>query len=602
MSSSVFLNLNTNFSNDTAANFSQFFDNEIDIPANSTVALYNAELKKAPINLNKNEQITIFTDSGSDVSKAFVLHNTDASLLSVGTDNVLDPITATIPKGSYTKRAFLNELQYQFKTVIEARNADTTKPKIPYQFCVHNDNDSIFAGLAPNFTVSDFKPIGTEAEYRHKNMSFVDNSNVTTNSRMFVPIGTDIGLDAENGIKCWAMSQSAINPLIFGKVDNTVNSKAQGNIFFDLVDDDDTEGNKIGVCFLRTSDIETHKTSSDNLATFENFTFPKSFFGIQRQVNAVISPAIVPTYTLTIFANYYNSDVPSTNLEAGTVLFSTQVGDTNDRFGVSFYYENVVNPNDATKNKFYFRVHTVSTQTEYISYKGMGNIIFDSKEVDYEIPQSLISQCFKFEQSGAMIDPYMSGLVPTFYSYNSTSTVTTSDIEFADITGNYIFDQNDDYPRRDVVGIINYSLTDLGSDLQGVLGNKEIIKICPNGWDRVSTPDFGITELYGDTANYNIEISNLPINTNQSTESVNNNIGTKRPIVFQVNNAFSGSVTEVNSGELIRSIYPPQLKHIALNNVKPIKLNSLNVKIKRGKDNSQANELNDAKIELLFNH
>ena len=87
---------------------------------------------------------------------------------------------------------------------------------------------------------------------------------------------------------------------------------------------------------------------------------------------------------------------------------------------------------------------------------------------------------------------------------------------------------------------------------------------------------------------------------NQSTETVNNNIGSKRPIIFQINNAFSGSLNEVNAGELIRSIYPPQLKFLKLNNVQPLKLNSLNVKIKRAKNNSEATELNDCKLELLI--
>ena len=49
-----YLNLNTNFSNDTAANYTQYFDNPLDVPENSKVCLYNAELKKAPINI-KND-------------------------------------------------------------------------------------------------------------------------------------------------------------------------------------------------------------------------------------------------------------------------------------------------------------------------------------------------------------------------------------------------------------------------------------------------------------------------------------------------------------------------------------------------------------------
>jgi hypothetical protein len=204
-----------------------------------------------------------------------------------------------------------------------------------------------------------------------------------------------------------------------------------------------------------------------------------------------------------------------------------------------------------------------------------------------------------------MTQPFYSGFVPTFYAFceqtRARTTIRADEIGWADISGNYIYDSTQSaVTTRDTIGLLKYSMTDLGEDLKGVFGNNEVKAIAPSGWDRVSTPDFGLTELFGDTTNYNIEISNLPIQSNQSTETVNNNIGTKRPIVFQVNNAFSGSLNQVNSGELIRSIYPPQLKFLKLNNVKPLKLNSLNVKIKRSKDNSVASELNDCKLELLI--
>ncbi len=135
-------------------------------------------------------------------------------------------------------------------------------------------------------------------------------------------------------------------------------------------------------------------------------------------------------------------------------------------------------------------------------------------------------------------------------------------------------------------------MTSLGDDLQSIFGNEEIKAVVPRGWDRVDTPDFGLTELFGDTTNYNIELSNLPIQSNQSTETANNNIGTKRPIVFQDYNASSGSLHNVNAGQLLRSIYPSQLKFLKLNNVKPLIFNSLKVKFKRARDTSTSPGLN----------
>ena len=64
-------------------------------------------------------------------------------------------------KGSYTKRTFLNELQTKAKTAIDTYNAQNPpKPRLPYQFCVRNEEQGVFAGLAPKFSNQDYKLIG----------------------------------------------------------------------------------------------------------------------------------------------------------------------------------------------------------------------------------------------------------------------------------------------------------------------------------------------------------------------------------------------------------------------------------------------------------
>ena len=616
MSQSVYLNLNTNFSNDTAANYTQYFDNPLDVPENSKVCLYNAELKKAPINIKNDQTFKLFIDSATDSAKAFVLHNTDASLVD---NNDLNNIEVSIKKGSYSKRQFLDHLQSQAKTAISANNNDSSKPRIPYKFCIHNENDSIFGGLAPDFKTSDFIGKGTTAEFRNKNVTFGDTSNVTTAVRVGVNAGVDLTNSNPSILEApvWAMNQSAVNPLIFGRHDNDKISKLQGNIFFNMFDSDkeNTVQTQIGCCFLRTSDVEAQQSSNGNLgcvATSDGLAqVPKSFFGFQvveRFDDGTGTPDITNLSRLQVYGNYYGTDVASTNLESMVKLYDVEINSINEnqRFGVSIYYENEENPIDITANKFYFRIHHVLTSTDYITTANqLNNVIFDSKAFDYEIPQALISQCFKYEQSGSMLQPYYSGLVPTFYAFcengRSRTTGGADEIGWADVSGNYIYDSTQStVTNRDTIGLLKYSLTDLGDDLQSVFGNNEIQAICPNGWDRVQSNDFGVTELFGDTTNYNIELSNLPIKSNQSTESINNNIGTTRPIVFQVNNAFSGSINNVNSGEMIRSIYPPQLKELSLNNAKPMKINSINVKIKRAKDNSVATELTDSKLEIII--
>ena len=617
MSQSVYLNLNTNFSNDTAPNYSQYFDNPLEIPKNSKVCLYNAELKKAPITIAEDQTFKIFIDSATDSSKAFVLHNTDSSLVD---NNDLNNLTVDIKKGNYSKRQFLDHLQTQAKASITANNGDSNKPRIPYKFCISNENDRIFAGLSPNFKTSDFIGKGTTPEFRNKNVSFTPTSNVSTAIRVGVNASVNLqNLDpAVLEAPVWAMNQSAVNPLIFGRHDNDKISKLQGNIFFNMFDSDkeNTVQTQIGCCFLRTSDVEAQQSSNGNLgcvATSDGLAqVPKSFFGFQVverfDDGGLDTPDKNTPSRLQVYGNYYGTDIGSTNLQSMVKLYDVEINSINEnqRFGVSIYYENEENPIDLTANKFYFRIHHILTSQDYITTPNqLNNVIFDSKSVDYELPQALISQCFKYEQSGSMVQPYYSGFVPTFYAFcengRSRTTGGAEEIGWADVSGNYIYDSTQSaVDNRDTVGLLKYSLTDLGDDIKSVLGNNEIKAINPNGWDRVQTPDFGITELFGDTTNYNIELSNLPIKSNQSTESVNNNIGTTRPIVFQVNNAFSGSINNVNSAEMIRSIYPPQLKELSLNNVNPMKLNSINVKIKRAKDNAQATELTDAKLEIII--
>lgn len=612
MSESVFLNLNTNFSNDTASNYTQYFDNPLEIPANAEVALYNAELKKAPINLSSDQNVTLFIDSATNNTAAFTLHNTDASLVD---NNDLNNITLTIPKGSYSKREFLNELQTQGKSALAANNADSSKPRIPYKFCVHNDTDKIFAGLAPDFQTSDFKKIGFEPGFRNKNMEFESASNVSTATRFFVEGGTQLGNTGVLEAPAWSMAQSAINPLIYGRNDSGKLAQLQGNLFFNMFDGnlENEKQTYIGCCFLRTSDLRSEKSVNDNLGCVKTsdgyMQVPKSYFGFQV-VERYNQGGVIPegddlSSMLVVYGSYYGDNVSDDNLKAMVKLYEARINslNNNQRFGVSVYYENEENPIDITKNKYYFRIHNQIQSVDYTtSSHELNNVIFDSKSVDYQLSQSLISQCFKYEDLGGGSEFY-SGFVPTFYAFCDDQTSREAgpdEIGWADISGNFIYDSTQSAVTRDTIGLLKYSMTDLGDDIKGVFGNNEVKAIAPSGWDRVSTPDFGLTELFGDTTNYNIEISNLPIQSNQSTETVNNNIGTKRPIVFQVNNAFSGSLNQVNSGELIRSIYPPQLKFLKLNNVKPLKLNSLNVKIKRSKDNSVASELNDCKLELLI--
>jgi len=236
-------------------------------------------------------------------------------------------------------------------------------------------------------------------------------------------------------------------------------------------------------------------------------------------------------------------------------------------------------------------------QVDYL--EGTNNVIYDSKTDDCHISQALVSTSFKYETVGYsnLVGTYFSGLVPCFafgalYGAND-------EFGFVNIRGNWINPSQSD-ERRDVLGILNHSWTDLGSDIQQAFGNDQIVKINPNGYNRFANSDFGIAELFGNTTNYNIQIENLPLKSYMSTDD--NSIGGMKPSIFEINNAFSGSLNGLNQGNLIRSIMANYPKVLKLRNKNPIKLNQLNVKITRGNSNVQADELTDAKFEILFNY
>jgi hypothetical protein len=108
----------------------------------------------------------------------------------------------------------------------------------------------------------------------------------------------------------------------------------------------------------------------------------------------------------------------------------------------------------------------------------------------------------------------------------------------------------------------------------------------------------GLTQLGSDRQRYNIEL-NLPIRAFNTTESSVNNLGQTRTIIFNTNPVVD-DVTNVSTGLINGTLDPNNLKFLSLNNDKEIKLNHLDLTIRRSKNNELATEIIDSSIELLF--
>lgn len=134
----------------------------------------------------------------------------------------------------------------------------------------------------------------------------------------------------------------------------------------------------------------------------------------------------------------------------------------------------------------------------------------------------------------------------------------------------------------------------------------------PNMFPRYRGDDAGFNKLYQDGIKYNIEIPNFPIRTFNTTarerylrQTNNANYGTpvivgnERPVVYNVK-SFGEDATDIEEVEVRRQLIPSNLKWLSLNNREHLKLNELNVQVRRALDNTLAPEITDCMVEILI--
>jgi hypothetical protein len=108
----------------------------------------------------------------------------------------------------------------------------------------------------------------------------------------------------------------------------------------------------------------------------------------------------------------------------------------------------------------------------------------------------------------------------------------------------------------------------------------------------------GLTELGSDGTRYNIEV-NLPVRAYNTTTQKTNDIGQTRTILYNTNPLVSNA-SETTSSIIQKDIEPNNLKYLSLNNPQSIKLNELNINVRRANTNELATEITDASLEILL--
>ena len=78
------------------------------------------------------------------------------------------------------------------------------------------------------------------------------------------------------------------------------------------------------------------------------------------------------------------------------------------------------------------------------------------------------------------------------------------------------------------------------------------------------------------------------------------NLGNERTIIYGTGTFIEGSLDTINNTSVSVNINPSTLKYISLNNNKPLKLNNLNIQIRRANSNEEAVEITDCSIEILI--
>ena len=152
---------------------------------------------------------------------------------------------------------------------------------------------------------------------------------------------------------------------------------------------------------------------------------------------------------------------------------------------------------------------------------------------------------------------------------------------------------------RNILGVANTTT------LKGTMGNDDLVldtsdSYLASSYPNVKDANGGITQLYADDIRYNIEIPSLPIRTFNTTALSKNVSGAERPVLYTSECFVDGEITRLENTKLTKNILPNEIKYISLKNRQHIKLNSIEVQVRRADDNEVADEIEDVSVEMLL--
>ena len=274
------------------------------------------------------------------------------------------------------------------------------------------------------------------------------------------------------------------------------------------------------------------------------------------------------------------------------------------------------------KNKYYFQLLAKDYNGGTLGfYSGGVDTLYDSRAHGISLPRNIVESSFLTEnlKSTRHADGWTSGGLMPYIFFRNVSASTYVYRPRGAFTGKEDLIDPADPINILKVGVERYrfNLTE-SLQLKNILGLGKTVtekgtmadnsfapldqspNYNPSAYPNNISPESGIVNLYADDIRYNIEIPSLPIKTFSTTALSNNVSGNERPVLYTTETFIEGAVTRLDNSKLVKNILPNNTKFIALKNRDAIKLNSLEVQVRRADDNEIATEITDVSVELLI--
>ncbi len=643
---SIILNFNKNFANSKGYQFTQLVNQQLEIKPNSMVALYGGNLVRKPIVLSEDTIVTL------NISSQFP---SPQQLLQIQLNQDLEGPTsfqATISKGHYSKLTFCRELVNKINAQIEIFEGTdsevdaigTGNPmtmRFPYQMFYDMKDGQFFLGL--RYTTKEQTSLTFNDNYPVSFLELNDDCN-TSQAVTFVEDDKQVIFHRTAKANDWdsyALGNQPIKGMSYCFTEDGVDDKLGSDISFStcqvqaVLPGAGTSDLEFLYALDNTyfqskwADASPPAVETSNIVYADgNIDTPVctigAYFDLAMDTNGFTKQSLMIIANEELehsgnaeYQNETNRDSYVENPKQILREIDLSNYEVDLTYLTPFRWEIYCENTAAKDNNSYIleeeRVYYVRFLTSSPYQQSTATVLFDSKEIGYSINSDMVETGYLFQQIESYSDPNTSvtgGLCPQFYFKNSNENfVVYNPRQNSTVT---LADDKQDFQFNLGINGYNYEIKDEGnvntSALQNVLGVAENTSIQissvtnntnfnPNNYPK--KPDLaGLTQLGSDRTRYNVEL-NLPIKAFNTTESNVNDLGQTRTIVYNTNPVIE-DVTNVSSGLINASIDPNNLKFLSLNNERALKLNNLDVNIRRAKTNELAEEITDASIELLI--